>query len=158
MEPRKYLRLENPEEVTVEDTIASSPIISSKSLYISGHTGPSLVASSHLPIKINDPEDVMIGNKNVAEYIEEKVTNGILDNLGKMITTLPTDQNLGTGEILVVGVEVGDMPKEQVVKCLSNIKELLGKQGLTRIIVYAKYHGVGALDFDRLSTADEYIE
>ena len=57
-------------------------------------------------------------------------------------------KELGEGEILVVSVEVGDMPKEAVFNYITGLKERFESAGLKNIIFTATCEGKGVLTLE----------
>ena len=163
MEARKYSRLEDPEEyntceeVEEDNTLdIESQVVLPSNSYISEVT--SLSAPLPTKIKIPDPENVEICGKSITDYINEKVNEGIINNISKIATVLPTDISLGNSEVLVIGIEVGDTPIEQVENIFKHTLETFKEKGITKVVLYPKRYGVGDIDFDNICVEDKYIE
>lgn len=160
MEARRYSRLEDPEDTNNEYldglTEIKERLISATPIYSSISSSISATKSSKLCV--NNPEDIEIGGKPLDEYINEKVNEGIINNISKIATVLPTDISLGNNQVLVMGVEVGDVPVEQVERIFNHISETFKEKGLTKVVLYPKRFGVGDIDFDNICVEDKYIE
>ena len=59
-------------------------------------------------------------------------------------------KELKEGEILVVNVEVGDMPKEQVFNYITGLKERFESAGLKNVIFTATNEGKGVLTLETI--------
>ena len=80
-------------------------------------------------------------DKDIKSHIKKEVEKYVI----KKCST-----ELEDGELLLVNLEVGEMPKEEVVKILMHLKELFADQGITKAIFVPTVNGEGTVNVTKI--------